>query len=125
MNFIVHLLLLVIRTQIFDLTAFHYLIFLDDSNAESRRKEAPLPRLESLDQKNSTPEETKKEAQPTPKRAAEESVENTPEAKKICIKQEVAPVLEDDLSEISDDADEILNRDEVNSFFLYIHCLHI
>lgn len=77
--------------------------------------------MESTDQKNSPPEEVKKDAQPTPKRAAEESAENTPEAKKVCVKQEVAPVLEDDLSEISDDADEILNRDEVTTFFIFFY----
>lgn len=38
--------------------------------------------------------------------------EETPEVKKSCIEE--APILEDDLSEISDDADEILNREDVS-----------
>lgn len=45
------------------------------------------------------------------KRPAETPLEPVIEAKKQCIIKE--PPLEDDLSEISDDADEILNRDEV------------
>lgn len=44
------------------------------------------------------------------KRPAEVSLEPVTEIKKPCVKE--IP-LEDDLSEISDDADEILNRDEV------------
>lgn len=39
-----------------------------------------------------------------------ENIDSEPESKKLCLTKE--PPLEDDLSEISDDADEILNRDE-------------
>ena len=52
---------------------------------------------------------------PSVKRSAEEPAENPSDSKKVCSKPEPPPVLEDDLSEISDDADEILNRDEVGS----------
>lgn len=48
------------------------------------------------------------------KRPAETPPEPPIEAKKPCVKD--VP-LEDDLSEISDDADEILNRDEVQTNF--------
>lgn len=44
------------------------------------------------------------------KRPAESPPENVTDAKKACVVEEP---LADDLSEISDDADEILNRDEV------------
>lgn len=50
-----------------------------------------------------------------PKRLTEEVLEPPVEAKRPCV---VEPVLEDDLSEISDDADEILNR-EVRSYYMY------
>jgi hypothetical protein len=53
--------------------------------------------------------EVKKESTGT-KRPAEEAAESPAEAKKPCV---VDSALEDDLSEISDDADDILNRDEV------------
>lgn len=45
------------------------------------------------------------------KRVADQPLESVVEAKKPCLKE---PPLEDDLSEISDDADEILNREEVS-----------
>lgn len=48
------------------------------------------------------------------KRAAE-SIETVVDAKKQCVVAK-EPALEDDLSEISDDADEILNRDEVSFY---------
>lgn len=50
------------------------------------------------------------------KRAAEDSPEGVGDTKRPCVKAEPAPVLEDALSEISDDADDILNRDEVTNF---------
>lgn len=56
--------------------------------------------------------ETSRDGSVAPKRPAEEVIESPIEAKKI--KAEIPPVLEDDLSEISDDADEILNRVEVS-----------
>lgn len=56
--------------------------------------------------------ETSRDGSVAQKRPAEEVAESQLEAKKV--KTEIAPVLEDDLSEISDDADEILNRDEVS-----------
>lgn len=43
-----------------------------------------------------------------------ESCEDAPEVKKPCIEE---PPIDDDLSEISDDADEILNREDVSKFF--------
>lgn len=46
------------------------------------------------------------------KRPAEQPAEPAAEPKKQCVVKE--PPLEDDLSEISDDADEILNMDEVS-----------
>lgn len=52
------------------------------------------------------------------KRPAELPLEPVIEAKKQCVAKE--PPLEDDLSEISDDADEILNRDEVIKFILLL-----
>lgn len=61
----------------------------------------------------------------TVKRLAEDPPENVSDLKKLCVAE---PSLDDDLSEISDDADEILNREEVincvfcfSSLFL-IHC---
>lgn len=60
------------------------------------------------------PTEPEPESTSAPKRTAEDSPDGPSEAKKVCSKSEPAPVLEDDLSEISDDADDILNRDEVN-----------
>ncbi|RZC41678.1 nipped-B-like protein B, partial [Asbolus verrucosus] len=87
----------------------------DETMSESRRKEPPPrqdPRSDRSDSKTSMPEiEVKKEA--PLKRVAEEPLESPVEAKKPCV---IEPVLEDDLSEISDDADDILNRDEVSSF---------
>lgn len=53
----------------------------------------------------------------TVKRLAEDPPENLPDLKKVCAPE---PSLNDDLSEISDDADEILNREEVlNCFFCF------
>lgn len=49
------------------------------------------------------------------KRPAESS-EDVPDTKKPCLEE--APILEDDLSEISDDADEILNREDVSMVLL-------
>lgn len=40
--------------------------------------------------------------------------------KKPCIEE--APILEDDLSEISDDADEILNREDVSMITIKLKC---
>lgn len=94
-----------------------YQIVLDESS-ETRRKEA-LSRQDQKsdrsDSKASIPEvEDKKEVvKEPPKRATEEVLEPPVEAKRPCV---VEPVLEDDLSEISDDADEILNR-EVRSLY--------
>ncbi len=82
--------------------------------SESRRKEPSRqdPRSDRSDSKTSMPEvEVKKEVVP-PKRPAEEPLESPVEAKKPYV---IEPVLEDDLSEISDDADDILNRDEVRA----------
>jgi hypothetical protein len=85
----------------------------DESMSDSRRKELPArqdPRSDRSDSKTSMPEvEVKKESTGT-KRPAEEAAESPVEAKKPCV---VESALEDDLSEISDDADDILNRDEV------------
>jgi hypothetical protein len=84
----------------------------DESMSDSRRKELPArqdPRSDRSDSKTSMPEvEVKKESTGT-KRPAEEAAESPAEAKKPCV---VDSALEDDLSEISDDADDILNRDE-------------
>lgn len=100
----------------------------EDSNLESRRKEpssnAPSrvdTRSDHSDSKSSAPEsESKKDNIAGVKRSAEDSVDSPVDpAKKPCLVKE-APVLEDDLSEISDDADEILNRDEVFSTSLPI-----
>lgn len=90
--------------------------FIDD--LDSRRKEAAPARQERLEPSPvpaADPEQ--KPDTSVGKRSAEESPEHVPEAKKPCVKE---PPLEDDLSEISDDADEILNRDEVSLIkFIY------
>lgn len=65
-------------------------------------------------------EEGKKE--PVLSKRTSEPSEDAPEIKKPCIVEEPA-VLEDALSEISDDADEILNREDVRDYiirFIYI-----
>lgn len=59
--------------------------------------------------------ETSRDGSVAQKRPADETTESLIEAKKS--KTEIPPVLEDDLSEISDDADEILNRVEVSALF--------
>lgn len=104
------------------LLVFKILFFLspDETMSESRRKELPPradPRSDRSDSKTSSmPEvETKKEPS-APKRPAEEPLESPVEIKKPCI---IEPVLEDDLSEISDDADDILNRDEVKKRIIF------
>lgn len=66
-----------------------------------------MPKQELTD--SAVPEVEVKKEVPTKKRPADESPENVVEPKKVCVKE----VLEDDLSEISDDADDILNREEV------------
>lgn len=58
--------------------------------------------------------ETSRDGSVAQKRPAEEATESLSDAKKT--KTDIAPVLEDDLSEISDDADEILNRVEVSKY---------
>lgn len=105
------------------------LYFTDDTNLDARRKEPlresapirieqpPAPATESVPPPtvlapSCAESESSRDGSIAQKRQAEEAVESPVEAKKI--KPEVAPVLEDDLSEISDDADEILNRDEVS-----------
>lgn len=81
--------------------------------SDSRRKELPPrqdPRSDRSDSKTSSmPEIEPKKETTTIKRPAEEPLETPQETKKPCV---IEPVLEDDLSEISDDADDILNRDE-------------
>ncbi|XP_072382245.1 uncharacterized protein [Diabrotica undecimpunctata] len=93
----------------------------EDSNLESNRKKEippllqPVPAAEETTVKpEPSEEETLKQSSPPPvKRAADEAVNSPDSAKKICVKQETVQLpLEDDLSEISDDADDILNMDE-------------
>lgn len=92
-----------------------------------RRKEPVAirsdPRSDHSDSKTSLPEtvEVKKEVVVViaPKRLAEQPLENVIEQKKPCLME--LPVLEDNLSEISDDADEILNRDEVSRTRIFSH----
>lgn len=93
-------------------------MFTDETMLDSRRKDPPV-RQEIVDTKPPILEPEIKKESILGKRPAE-TPENVVEAKKPCIVKE--PPLEDDLSEISDDADEILNRDEVN--MLYVHLLH-
>lgn len=84
---------------------------MDDSYTE-RRKEPPIRVEHPIEPKAPIHEnEPKKENLLGIKRSAETPLEPVVEAKKPCVKE---TPLEDDLSEISDDADEILNRDEVN-----------
>lgn len=102
----------------------------NESSKTDRERKEPGEKKESSDKKESsekkesnqlnepetetTPEagaRSESEEQETSlKRPAEEPLGSPSETKKICIE----PVLEDDLSEISDDADEILNRVEVS-----------
>lgn len=77
---------------------------------DSRRKEVKLEHPLEV-------EEPKKDASLHGKRSAEPT-EEVVEAKKPCLIEE-AP-LEDDLSEISDDADDILNREDVSTFIWYL-----
>lgn len=89
---------------------FLFLVTADDALVEARRKEIPPARVEHPEPKPQSVEpEPKKEL--LGKRPAELSPEAT-EPKKPCLVKE--PPLDDDLSEISDDADEILNRVEVS-----------
>lgn len=88
----------------------------DDSHQDRRKDNVVKQELEGVRPSTllSVPLEPvdgiKKETLPTLKRPAEQSSENTADAKKPCLAPEEP--LADDLSEISDDADEILNRDE-------------
>ncbi|KAF5307869.1 hypothetical protein FQR65_LT18305 [Abscondita terminalis] len=76
----------------------------EDAN-EAHRRELPKPEPPEIQQEVAEP---KKEIV-SAKRPAEPMIENVPEPKKPCPAE--IP-LEDNLSEISDDADEILNREE-------------
>lgn len=85
---------------------------------DNRRKEI-LPRQEHPEPKLPPVEPELKKENILGKRPADQQLlEGASEPKKLCTSE---PPLEDDLSEISDDADEILNRDEVikinNNYF--------
>lgn len=112
--------------------SFNCYFYKEDTNLDARRKEPPReptqnrvepqqppPPATDMSPSVVAPEplelESSKEVITAPKRPADELIESPIEAKKT--KTEVTPVLEDDLSEISDDADEILNRDEVGEIF--------
>lgn len=88
-------------------TLFFQFIFLDE---ETRRVPEPKP-IEVAEPP--IHEEIKKEIV-LGKRPIEPTEEG-PDCKKPCIEE--PPILEDDLSEISDDADEILNREDVSTIF--------
>lgn len=100
--------------------------FSDDSKSESHRKETASSSGQSvlgdsaIDHKQvqlQVVDADPSECGSTGKRPAEEPPESGVDTKK----PKPDPVLEDDLSEISDDADDILNRDEVlQSIFFYI-----
>lgn len=106
-----------------------FFFFIEDSNLDSRRNEIPREQVPARIEQPPPPvaespvpvvapptteSETSREGSVAQKRPAEEVAESQIDSKRP--KAEVAPVLEDDLSEISDDADEILNRAEVGIY---------
>lgn len=95
----------------------------DDSNLDSNRKKEVIPvvvqqpPVEEVVEMKVEPVEEEDPNRSTPlsqKRLSDEPVDSPASSKKLCVvKQEVQIPLEDDLSEISDDADDILNREEI------------
>lgn len=91
----------------------------EESHVDTRRKE-PIRNVEPHVEPKIPPvhePEPKKEIV-LGKRTADVPLEPVVETKKPCVKE--IP-LEDDLSEISDDADEILNRDEVTRICTFLN----
>lgn len=90
---------------------FFFLFTADDPLVEARRSKEIAPARAEHPEPKPQPAEPEPKKEPLGKRPAEQSPE-APEPKKPCLGKE--PPLDDDLSEISDDADEILDRVEVS-----------
>lgn len=88
-------------------------IFLED---EVRREKPVEPPIETVPPVIHETPEVKKETI-LGKRPSESMDEAPIEVKKPCIEE---PPIDDDLSEISDDADEILNREDVSLKFIIL-----
>ncbi|XP_057672838.1 fl(2)d-associated complex component-like [Diorhabda carinulata] len=93
----------------------------EDSNLESnRKKEVSVVVPQSTEESSQVKldiiageEDANRSTPASQKRPIDESLDSPGSSKKLCVKSDIMqPALEDDLSEISDDADDILNRDE-------------